>query len=540
MTPELRRDLLWLMPPTLAGLFLRLWRVGEQVLGGDELHALRALLRMDLGEILTTYQSTDFCQPLTALYRLLELAGAPLTELTFRLPVLCAAVLTPLLLPLAVRRYLDRSGTVVFAWLLALSPLLVLYGRMVRSYGIIVLVGFSAAMAFWRWLQHRRRRDAVLYAVLAALGVYFHLGTAPLLAAPFAFALGLKLLRPRESPTWVALVSLGLATLAALAAFLLPAWHTLGTLIEEKSGAAEVDPSTLLPTLEQQAGTARLPLALGVWLLAVAGVAVLWRRQRPFALFGLALAAVHVVGLLVLAPQGLGSVVVLNRYFLVLTPWLLLWVAAGVTALAGERAWLRVLLPAATLAVLTLAGPFADPAYRGSSFVHHPDFLNFHAPLAALPAGAVPQLYRQMAAAPEPGAVIEMPVSTTWRRVRAPYVYQQVHHRRVIAANYDPVLCDARLSLHNRLCPSPDALLATGARYLVVHRDEPAEESALVLNAWMQLLAGESEAEARQQVQTRRLALALRRLWGRPDAREGGLMMWDLERVRRRLARSAG
>ena len=44
----------WLLPPVAVGAFLRLFRIGPQLLLYDELHAPRTVVELDLGEILTT------------------------------------------------------------------------------------------------------------------------------------------------------------------------------------------------------------------------------------------------------------------------------------------------------------------------------------------------------------------------------------------------------------------------------------------------------------------------------------------------------
>ena len=55
----LGRDWLWLLPPIAAGAFLRLFRLGPQLLLYDELHAPRTVVRLALPEILTRYLPSD-------------------------------------------------------------------------------------------------------------------------------------------------------------------------------------------------------------------------------------------------------------------------------------------------------------------------------------------------------------------------------------------------------------------------------------------------------------------------------------------------
>ena len=138
----------WLLPPFALGTLLRLWNVRAQILAGDEMHAVRVALVSPLSRILTTYELRDNCIPLTALYRFLLERGLPLSELLVRLPMLLAGLLALLVLPGVAAARLDRRVGHLFAWLVALSPLLVLYSRIARPYLPIVLFGFAATAAF--------------------------------------------------------------------------------------------------------------------------------------------------------------------------------------------------------------------------------------------------------------------------------------------------------------------------------------------------------------------------------------------------------
>jgi hypothetical protein len=89
---------------TLAGAILRLRHLDRQVLGGDELHLVRAALDLSWSEILTTYHAADNCIPLTALNRLLLELGVPLSERLLRLPMLAAGIAAPPLLGVALAR----------------------------------------------------------------------------------------------------------------------------------------------------------------------------------------------------------------------------------------------------------------------------------------------------------------------------------------------------------------------------------------------------------------------------------------------------
>ena len=99
---------LWLLAPLAVGTALRLWNLPAQILGGDEMHAVRAALGSRLPEILVTYRQADNCIPLTAIYRLVLDAGGSLTEMVLRLPVLLAGILLAAIAPLWIDRRVGR------------------------------------------------------------------------------------------------------------------------------------------------------------------------------------------------------------------------------------------------------------------------------------------------------------------------------------------------------------------------------------------------------------------------------------------------
>ncbi|HYU35951.1 MAG TPA: hypothetical protein VEW48_27650, partial [Thermoanaerobaculia bacterium] len=159
-TPETdprERRFLWfpLIGSVFAGLGLRLWNLLGQILGGDELHAVRAAAARTVPEILTNYSLTDYSLPLTALYRWLLDLGVPLSELAFRAPSILSGALALVVFPYAFAGRVPRPAVLLYAWLGAIAPDLVLYSRIARSYLPMVLCGFVAVMAFETWWRTR-------------------------------------------------------------------------------------------------------------------------------------------------------------------------------------------------------------------------------------------------------------------------------------------------------------------------------------------------------------------------------------------------
>jgi hypothetical protein len=510
---------LWLLPPFLVGAVLRLWNLPDQILGGDEIHAVRAAVTLPLREILTTYQQTDNCIPLTALYKVLMGWGVPLSEMVLRLPVVLCGLMALLAMPLAVAGRVERRVAVLFAWLLAISPSLVLYSRIARSYMPIVLLGFGAVMAFEAWWRTRSRLAGLAYVVLGALAVWSHLGAGPFVASPFIFAAGdVALHREGRWRKLRDLILLGLGLCFAFALFLVPSWESLARLVQGKRQEQSVAWGDLLPDLLRlQAGTARPWLAALFWVAAIAGLVLLIRRSPRLGLYTAAVAAGHVAGLFVLSPMGLANPVIFGRYVLVALPLVLLWVAAAL----GQGRTMGGLLVAA----LAVGGPFAESLYRSSSFAHHNDFVAFIEPRASAP--AVPAFYQT----PEAGDVVEFPWHTIWQYNRAFYAYQRVHGRRVIVSTSQRLLFRPGLRMKNAVAPDPDALCTSGARYLIVHlrigREEdrvlPAEGVVRTEDAYRLRRSLRRDAEV--------LAGKARRLWGKPVYSDRSIRVWDLAAV---------
>ena len=504
--------------PFLVGAALRLWNLPGQILGGDEVHAIRAALNLPLAKILVTYQQTDNCIPLTAVYKLLMGWGVPVTEMTFRLPVLLCGLAALLALPASFSGRVSPATVAVYRWLVALSPALVLYSRIARSYMPMVLFAFGAVMAFEAWWRTRSWRSSAAYVFLGALAVWFHLGAGPMVAAPFLFAAGDTLVRREDLRRDLRdLLLLGLSLTAAFALFLVPARASLLGVIAGKSVEQSVPWSEVLSgVLRLQAGTASGWLTLIFWMAVPAGLILLIRKDRRLALFTLAVAGGHVAGLLILSPVGMASPVILGRYLLPILPFVLLWASAAFGSLHLGAGIL--------ILALVAMGPFADPAARRTSFLHHYDFVGFYRPYRTVPAEDVPAFYRRLRGE----AVLEFPWIFVWDSNRTFYVYQQVHGGRVLVSTPQRILFRPPLVLRNAVAPEPRAFCRSGARYLIVHRNVAREEDRIAPGGRI------SEFEVAQPLRrllresAAVLASRLKRDWGEPVYTDRLLWAWDL------------
>ncbi|HSL84600.1 MAG TPA: hypothetical protein VLF66_17640, partial [Thermoanaerobaculia bacterium] len=167
-----------------------------------------------------------------------------------------------------------------------------------------------------------------------------------------------------------------------------------------------------------------------------------------------------------------------------------------------------------------------------SSFVHHEDVVLFHRPLPTLSEERVPAFYRGLfpGAGAEGEPILEFP-SYPAAGNRALHLYQDRHRRPVLLAAPVPAFNDPRLAFRNRVPPVPPAILASRARYLVVHRDLEAEELAV------EMPPGVAPRTKRHAPRFRKQAADLvRRLtarWGPAHWQDDRVWVWDLDRVRR-------
>ena len=547
-------DAAWLLPPLVAGLVLRCWNLRDQVLGGDELHGVRAAVENRPADILRHFSTADHSLPLSATLSALLRSGVELDESSFRAPSLLAGALLVLVLPLLAARALGRPTAVVWSWLLALSPALVLYSRIARSYLPMVLAVCLALAAFAAWWERRTPARAAAFVPAAALAVWLHLGAAPIVASPFLFAL-LDLLVTRQRGARRALRDLALlaaALAAAMATFLVPALPSVIALVSEKRQGVDVSLRAMAEVVRLHAGTANGALAGAVALLAAGGLVVLARvRPRLAALLATA-AAAQVAGILWLAPEGVGFPIVLGRYLLPALPIALLGVACALApprrpsgdegAPAGEPARRGVIaarLGVAALLLLALwwTGPLRAPAFLRGSFAHHNAFVAFAGePLApALGDAGGPEAPLALYAALPPGPVVELPWPTAWNLGRSFPAYQLRHGRRVLVSAAEGLPAHPRLRLRNAVPLRPDALLASPAAAAVVHRCLPCEEQRM-RGGLAHRLRIPGAARGRMVEQGERAAAELERAWGPPHFGSGAVVAWDLARLRRERA----
>jgi uncharacterized membrane protein len=140
-----------------------------------------------------------------------ELAGH--SEFALRLlSIACAAAAIALVWRFG-RRLLGDRAAVIAAAMFGLTPFVLLYGSMVRSYMLFAALTVLSAIAWQKYVQRSTMRTWALYVVSLALLLYTDYGAVAVLGSHGAWWLGRLVLR-RDRRAWFGIGALAAATLA--------------------------------------------------------------------------------------------------------------------------------------------------------------------------------------------------------------------------------------------------------------------------------------------------------------------------------------
>lgn len=452
-----RSSVFWLAPPALLGIFLRLYGLPGQILVDDEWHSLNFVLGRSFFDVLTTHGMGANCIPQNGInWILLQTVGW--SEWILFLPSILCATAGLLLFPVLVARLAGRTAAVFFAWLLALSPCVIFYSRIVRPYSMVLFFGFLALLCLALWTRAGKPRLLLAYALSGFVAIYFHPYAALPVLAPLAalFLLALCRRRTKADAPWIsapALVAAG-ALLAALALVFLGPAHWKNPWWLHVQGVSHATRAGLWEFLSLLAGT-RFAVSKLAFAALVAGGLGLWLKREfrvgvLFAAAGAAFALLLAFG----TQDGMHAAIQLARYNLVLFPAAMFLAASALDALLA-RGLPRLGLPARTaLGLLPIAGLLAgSPLGRTfdlpNNFMHHSAFQDSYAafddsqsrlrlltPLPQMPKERLHPWYFAAAADPTVPGLVEYPMyigdplNLHW--------YPQHFHRKPVAAGYVP------------------------------------------------------------------------------------------------------
>jgi hypothetical protein len=475
---------------TALGAWLRLYGLGEQVVQDDEWHAIHKLMAAGYAEIFRSFGMADHSIPLTLFYKAMaETAG--LTEINLRIvQVLAGIALIPLAGAIAWRITASVATSLLYAFLVAGAPFLILYSRVARPYAITTLLAVLALAGLWRWRESRSLTLAVAVCGLTALSAWLHPISAafPAVAMLFIFA---EDLRARKGVR--AIVQLGLAAAVAIAVPLAaPVMHDLPTLAA-KAGGDFAGGYTVARMLALFAGGFPDAVTYGIVAFAAFGAVRVFRMNGALGAYLAALAVVPVALFMGLGAAWTHQGHTFARYVFPVQLIFLLWAAVGIvdaarllsrrssqrveTAVAVAAAAAYIAFNPAVRQVATL-GPWYGHVY------HQFDYAAQHNAAALQYRGYdAPRFYRELGALP-PGAA---PV------IEAPFTYEapanslaffrgshgqperigMLHDLCLDGPYYGEVPHDARFRFRNFVfLGDRDSVRASGARYLLLHLDQ--------------------------------------------------------------------
>jgi hypothetical protein len=334
-------------------------------------------------------------------------------------------------------------------------------------------------------------------------------------------------------------------TALATACFLVPAWSNIMMMVNNKVNQGSLSLMTIGNVMQLQAGTSQGTLVVLFWLGVLAGFITLAKRQARFNIFSLTLIICHLLSLLIFSPYKFHVPLIANRYLLLLLPFVLIWLAVGLSipwwpAQKKSGKMVQQVIAYVFVLLLALTGPLGDTGFRSSSFTHHNDLVQFSLPRATMDRADIPDFYRRLSGQGGENPVLEFPWHDVWRHSRTPYIYQDVHGQEVLVASPWPWYQDKRMDMKNVIKPDPKSFLNSRARYLVVHLDLKSEEKR-VLSSPVRFSerADQGNTQFLQkswellQKSGTNMAQRLYDEWGSPLFSDATIAVWDLDRIRK-------
>jgi hypothetical protein len=476
---------------TALAAWLRLYHLERQIPVDDEWHALHKLMNAGYGEIFSSFGVADHSIPLTLFYKLLaQTIGVEEIGLHI-LQAIAGVGLVAVAAWLAWRATANAAVTALLAFLLAGAPFLVLYSRFARPYAITTLLAVIALALLWRWRERRSRALGAAICAAFALSAWLHPLTAIYALAALACVLAEDVGERRAEAargTFALGVAVGLSILALLA---VPLASDFGNLAA-KAGRHVPDGYTLFRVASMFLGGMPDAITVLMLLTALFGAWRFWREQPALGAYLAVGVLLPVLAVLLLGAHWTHQGHTFSRYVFPAQVLLLFWFAYGAVTMVRLLARRKVMVLEMSVAVAVAGAYLAyGPAIRQvrsldawyAHFYFHFDYVRAHNVLAEYwKDSPPPTFYRVLADLPRGTApVIQAPfvlAAPTNRLAK----YAQ-HHRQREYAGLLHDLCldgpyygeypkDGRLRFRSMVfLDDPVAVRATGARYLLVHRD---------------------------------------------------------------------
>ena len=367
---------------TIVGAWLRLDQLVSQVLIDDEWHAIHQMLYRTPQVMFFDFGFADYSIPLGILDWYVA-HGWGISEIAMRLPMVACGLATLVVFPLYVAPRLGPATAAVFALLVAISPLLVVFSRMARPYAITLLLAWIALGAFQRYHASTSGQTpaGLTYGAATTLAIWLHPVVAPFVLAPMIWALAeLRRAAPGERRARLSrFASLAIPTCGSIAVLVLPPSFAHPHSLTAKSGTDMPGVDTLIGVWYAWLGTPSTVVVILCVALAAYGARDVW-RALPEARTGMLGIALTLVAVMLTRPASSQNALTLARYLLPFLPLLLLSVAAGSVRAAGHVAVQPTLVRRGLAAGIT-AVPFVALAAQSplAPMLRHPNAQTLHA-----------------------------------------------------------------------------------------------------------------------------------------------------------------
>lgn len=358
----------------VVGIIPRIYQLPGQLLAGDEWHAIHTALKKDYMGIFASFGSGEHSIPVSLYYKLaIDTVG--LSEIEIRLPFLVAGIMTIFVLPLLIRPLFNQFTANLFAWFLALSPVLILYSRFARPYGIMMLAGFAAVTLFHSWWVTGNMRHATLYVALTTFAGYFMIVALPFILGPFLFFFIFVLLNRGEKRRYCIrrLSGMAIVTIIPLMLLLGPGLFTSFAALAQKTGhpGSPIGLETLKGAFWILTGSGNLITTIAMSLLILVALIRQYGTAHFFLIYLAALSMIQIVFVIITRPVAGGGSHIFARYILLVLPVLLLMAAVGMnsffsTSVSLSGKWLKNCLATLLCLAVFFSGPI--PSMR-----HHPN-----------------------------------------------------------------------------------------------------------------------------------------------------------------------
>ncbi|MCF6301216.1 MAG: hypothetical protein L3J52_08895, partial [Proteobacteria bacterium] len=323
------------------GVFFRFDQFFSQILVDDEWHAVHQLLYSTPIKIFSSFGLADHSIPLT-LFFWLEAEIFGLSESLMRWPMMLSGLIVLILFPIYVYKRSNLETAAVFAFLLAISPMLVYYSRLARPYMITLLLIYLSHWLFVKYLNTERKLlTAFLYVICSTMAIWMHLVVGLIVIAPFIWY-GVKAIYQQQKATIIKLLMLGIPTAIAVSALIIPPLMLSPKSLTNKMGVHSVDFETVSLVWFNWIGTSSTAVLLFCLLLMILGIKTVWSRFEiaRSVLFGIILTTVILV---IMKTSWIHIPTTFGRYLISIIPIILLSIAFGSIYLSQQMKKIYVL-----------------------------------------------------------------------------------------------------------------------------------------------------------------------------------------------------